>query len=64
MDGTIYDGEREINYNSIWVLKWSTREEGVLPERVEEGRNGPVTPRLAAANPNALFLLLEVRDCQ
>lgn len=28
MDGTIYDGEEEINYNSIWVLKWSTREEG------------------------------------
>lgn len=28
MDGTIYDDEREINYNSIWVLKWSTREEG------------------------------------
>lgn len=28
VDGTIYDGEEEINYNSIWVLKWSTRKEG------------------------------------
>lgn len=27
-DETIYDGEGEINYNSIWVLKWSTQEEG------------------------------------
>lgn len=25
-DGTIYDEEGEINYNSIWVLKWSTQE--------------------------------------
>lgn len=28
VDGTIYDGEGEINYNSTCVLKWSTREEG------------------------------------
>lgn len=25
----------EINYNSIWILKWSTREEG-LGQRVRE----------------------------
>lgn len=28
MDGTVYDGEGEINYNSIWVLKWSTQDKG------------------------------------
>lgn len=28
VDGTIYDGDGEINYNLTWVLKWSTWEEG------------------------------------
>ena len=43
VDGPIYDGEGEINYNSIWILRWSTREE----DRVREcgNQNGPVRPR-------------------
>lgn len=51
----------KINYSSIWVLKWSTREEG-QGHRVREAGMAHL-PISRPKNPGALFLFLYVRDC-